>query len=402
MADTGRLDELKRKFDENPRRYFAPLANEYRKAGDFDRAIELCRAYLPHQPEHMSGYIVYAQALFDAHKRTEAAAIFQEALRLDPENIIALRHLGDIAREEGDRSLAMQWYGKVLELDPKNEEITGYITALATPGEHYGVQSEPVKEPRPAVHPEPVPDPNAVALGDLINEPDEPQPVFEATGLQATAESAFPSAPAFEHAPTFEIVPANEDVSPPAIPSFPPLVSDERVFEIVPPEDGAPQMTEMEAESTVQAMEEGLRDEQGVSEQGVSEQGVSELSGSQAGSPFVTETMAGLYLQQGLPAEALAVYRKLAETREDERLQAKIRELEIQLTPPKVETVREFFARIGARAPEQSASLAGAPESLPPDASPRDGLGALFDGAALDARDTRAAASLGDAFARSR
>jgi hypothetical protein len=28
MAGTSRIDELRKKFDENPRRYFAPLANE--------------------------------------------------------------------------------------------------------------------------------------------------------------------------------------------------------------------------------------------------------------------------------------------------------------------------------------------------------------------------------------
>ena len=38
----SRLDELKKRFEENPRRFFAPLANEYRKAGDLDQAIALC------------------------------------------------------------------------------------------------------------------------------------------------------------------------------------------------------------------------------------------------------------------------------------------------------------------------------------------------------------------------
>ena len=66
MASTARLDELKKKFDENPRRYFAPLANEHRKSGDLDEAISLCRAHLPQQPAHISGHIVLGQALFEA------------------------------------------------------------------------------------------------------------------------------------------------------------------------------------------------------------------------------------------------------------------------------------------------------------------------------------------------
>ena len=61
MAYSARIDELEKKFSENARRYFAPLANEYRKAGDLDRAIEICRAHLPQQPGHMSGHIVFGQ-----------------------------------------------------------------------------------------------------------------------------------------------------------------------------------------------------------------------------------------------------------------------------------------------------------------------------------------------------
>src|SRR5690349_6577539 len=101
MASSGRIDELRKKFEENPRRYFAPLANEYRKAGDLQQAILICQEHLPQQPGHMSGHIVYGQALFEAGRLDEARAIFQTALTLDPENLIALRHLGDIARASG-------------------------------------------------------------------------------------------------------------------------------------------------------------------------------------------------------------------------------------------------------------------------------------------------------------
>ena len=102
MASSARIDELKKKFDENPRRYFAPLANEYRKAGDIEQAIVICREYLPQQPGHMSGHIVYGQALYEARQLDEAETVFETALSLDPENLIALRHLGDIAGDSGD------------------------------------------------------------------------------------------------------------------------------------------------------------------------------------------------------------------------------------------------------------------------------------------------------------
>jgi len=130
MASSARIDELRKKFDENPRRYFAPLANEYRKAGDAEQAIFICQEYLPQQPGHMSGHIVYGQALYELNRSDEARAVFETALSLDPENLIALRHLGDIARESGDTDTARVWYQRVLEADPRNEEIAQIMLSL--------------------------------------------------------------------------------------------------------------------------------------------------------------------------------------------------------------------------------------------------------------------------------
>ena len=130
MANSARIDELEKKFSENARRYFAPLANEYRKAGDLARAIEICRAHLPQQPGHMSGHVVYGQALYESRQLEEAKSVFEAALGLDPENLIALRHLGDIARDSGDPDTARTWYTRVLDADPRNDEVAGMLAEL--------------------------------------------------------------------------------------------------------------------------------------------------------------------------------------------------------------------------------------------------------------------------------
>lgn len=123
MAENSRIDDLRKRYHENPRRFFAPLANEYRKAGFLDRAILLCQKHLAEQPDNMNGQVVFGQTLFEAGQLAEAREPFTAALGLDPENLIALRHLGDIARLEGDAETARGWYVKVLELDRRNSEV---------------------------------------------------------------------------------------------------------------------------------------------------------------------------------------------------------------------------------------------------------------------------------------
>ncbi|HEY0996320.1 MAG TPA: tetratricopeptide repeat protein [Gemmatimonadaceae bacterium] len=151
MPPADRIEELKKKFDENPRRYFAPLANEYRKAGDLAQAISICRTHLPQQPGHMSGHIVYGQALFENGELDEARTVFQTALELDPENLIALRHLGDIALRAGDSATARSWYERVLETDPRNEEITAVLQGLApaAPAVAEPAPPPPIQAPSP-------------------------------------------------------------------------------------------------------------------------------------------------------------------------------------------------------------------------------------------------------------
>ena len=133
MSTAERIDELRNRFSENPRRYFASLANELRKAGEPDEAIAICRRLLPTLPGHMSGYIVLGQALYETERLDEARGVFEEALSHDPENLIALRHLGDIDRRQGNPAAARRWYERVLEADPRNDDIAAHLMLMGTP-----------------------------------------------------------------------------------------------------------------------------------------------------------------------------------------------------------------------------------------------------------------------------
>src|ERR1700686_1979510 len=128
--DYDRLRELQQKFEENPRRYFAPLANEYRKGGQPKRAIEICRSQLSQMPGHMSGQIVYGQALYETGEFDEAKQVFERALTLDPENLIALRSLGDMSLQSGDTVEARKWYMRLLDADPHDAAVIALVTEI--------------------------------------------------------------------------------------------------------------------------------------------------------------------------------------------------------------------------------------------------------------------------------
>jgi tetratricopeptide (TPR) repeat protein len=185
-VDYDRLRELQEKFDENPRRYFAPLANEYRKGGQPKRAIEICRAHLSQMPGHMSGQIVYGQALFEAGEWEEAKTVFERALTLDPENLIALRSLGDMALQADNTSEARAWYTRLLDADPKDPAVIALMSEMDE-------------------------------ASDAIPEPTQPEAVTSAREPEAPAEvEAAPTRSAAEAAPTVSDAAAAPDIEVPA------------------------------------------------------------------------------------------------------------------------------------------------------------------------------------------
>lgn len=196
MASSPRVDELRKKFDENPRRYFAPLANEYRKAGDFAQAIAICREYLPQQPGHMSGHIVFGQALYEARQFDEAKTVFETALSLDPENLIALKHLGDIELIAGKTDAARAWYKKILDADPRNEEILAQIAKLEEKAKGGKVGATMVMQavPRPGTAPKAPSAPKAPTPPAAPAQPAAPKPA-PAPAAAATAPAPAPPAP---------------------------------------------------------------------------------------------------------------------------------------------------------------------------------------------------------------
>ncbi|HJP85905.1 MAG TPA: tetratricopeptide repeat protein [Gemmatimonadaceae bacterium] len=427
--DYDRLRELQEKFEENPRRYFAPLANEYRKGGQPKRAIEICRAQLAQMPGHMSGQIVFGQALYEAGEFDEARQVFERALSLDPENLIALRTLGDMSLQSGDTQQARKWYTRLLDADPKDtavialvseidasaaavtpvpEEIPGVDTdagdqpiPFITDVEGEAVGPEPAiassdappatdtaaPAPAPAVHVPPAAPPLGSTIGRTTVAPPPPPPSSAPSEIGAVEglERHYPTEP--ETPPDVQEAPIEEDYGVG-------LGSEGLTSSLPTPHTGltgayariqTPEATEGLQGSAAEPEPTGTEGLQGrpvpqplagargsrsddeealdtwtpppgahVHERVESRKEDRMFSGPST-EPFVNETMAQLYLQQGYRQLALKVYYQLAASRPDDQgLKDKIAEIEAadRAAHPEAPTAPRAPEPVLSRAPE--------------------------------------------------
>jgi hypothetical protein len=131
MAASSEVEKLERRYAENPDgRFFAPLADAYRKAGNVTRALELVRSGLEKHPDYLSAHIVLGRCLLDQEADQEAAQTFERVLALDSENTIALKSLAEIAERAGRLPEARGWLQKLLMVDAMNTEAEADLQRL--------------------------------------------------------------------------------------------------------------------------------------------------------------------------------------------------------------------------------------------------------------------------------
>ena len=103
MADSPRIEELKRRVQSDPASIaFAALAEEYRRAGRFDEAIETCTTGLVRHPSYLSAHVTLGRALIEVGRLREARTELEYVLKLAPENLAAIRGLAEIHHRIGN------------------------------------------------------------------------------------------------------------------------------------------------------------------------------------------------------------------------------------------------------------------------------------------------------------
>jgi hypothetical protein len=161
---TSEIEKLERRYAENPHGLtFAPLAEVHRKNGDLPRALELLTAGLELHPNYIPASIVLGRCHQDLGNLPAAEAAFAHVLRLDDENVIALKSLADINERLERFDDAETWLRRLVAVDRSNDEAREQLQRLesAKNGGRPGTAAEAVAASEPTLEPVDTPTPEA-------------------------------------------------------------------------------------------------------------------------------------------------------------------------------------------------------------------------------------------------
>jgi tetratricopeptide (TPR) repeat protein len=179
MPENPRLEELRRRVQADPASIaFAALAEEYRRIGHYDQAIETCRVGLQRHPAYLSARVTLGRALIELGEYDAAREELETVLRSAPENLAAIRGLAQIHERLGHDA---EMHPSLVEL--ANEPMPVQVVR----------QPEPPPPPPPPPSP-PVPEPEPAAAVSFEPPPVESVPdlMFDAAAVPPPVEEIQP------------------------------------------------------------------------------------------------------------------------------------------------------------------------------------------------------------------
>ncbi len=356
-ATNPKIEELRFRLKTDPKsRLFYQLAEELRRAGQYQESEHVLRTGLTVYPAYLAAWVSLGRCLRDQKNEEGAVEALTTALQLDPGNVVAARLLADAYLALGDKLAALKKYKLVHALLPADEELRGVIDRLdnelrepeAVPGgaaaasaaeafdeepaaEAPATPQEPAPEPEPAAEaaaapqePEPVPespfDQTLPPFEEAEQSLEEEMRVEEATADVESMSVAHDESPFEEPAGTADSIAIEaplgmQIVSAPLAADVPAFVNEE-----LPPADSTPVFDTPEPEAV-----------------------------AETGDVSSTITMADLYARQGLVDDARQIYESiLARDPDNAEVHAKL----AAITPrgnPKVVVLERWLAKVSRR-----------------------------------------------------
>lgn len=374
----SRIEDLERRLARDPgSKIFAQLAEEYRRAGRLEDAIETCRIGLESHPNYSSARVALARALLESGAWEEASREFETVLAQVPDNILANKFLGQTYEQLGRAEDALAKYRVAQTLAPGDADIAERIRAVeAVVARGVSVPTSPPlpEEPTPlspedeleAVPPVPlIEDPSAFEPEGQLLEPTltedesfhqpEGEAVFDLENFEEKKEEDEKEKPpstivrrqAAEIGESFHVSEEAQAFQKEFEESYPTGVVKRQQREILDSAGSPPSYLpeSMEAPEEARELQGHLDEEVGSSEPpAASPAGFPEASTSRAapetgvegprgpeqagGGGMSTATLAELYASQGHLEQALSVYRELlAAQRNDIKIRRRVEEL---------------------------------------------------------------------------
>jgi tetratricopeptide (TPR) repeat protein len=132
MADQQRIDDLRRRVQKDPASIaFAQLAEECRRAGEYQEAVETCRAGLQIHPGYLSARVTLGRSLVELGQLDTAKGELSRVLESAPDNLAAIRGLAEIHFRRGELPEALIQYRKALVLAPNDPDLEETVTDLS-------------------------------------------------------------------------------------------------------------------------------------------------------------------------------------------------------------------------------------------------------------------------------
>jgi tetratricopeptide (TPR) repeat protein len=131
MGDSARLEELRRRVESDPASIaFATLAEEYRRAGRFDEAVDATRAGLRFHPTYVSARVTLGRSLMELDEHEQAERELRLVLKTSPDNLAARRALGDLYWRQSDLTRALEQFQSAVALAPGDHELADIVQSL--------------------------------------------------------------------------------------------------------------------------------------------------------------------------------------------------------------------------------------------------------------------------------
>ena len=130
--ESSRIDDLRRRVQKDPASIaFAQLAEECRRAGEFQEAVDTCYAGLEIHPGYLSARVTLGRSLVELGQLDDAKRELLRVLDSAPDNLAAIRGLAEIHFRRGQIPEALAQYRKALVLAPNDPDLEETVTDLS-------------------------------------------------------------------------------------------------------------------------------------------------------------------------------------------------------------------------------------------------------------------------------